>query len=110
MFLTSNVAVDQSNVLKNDTLTASAVDSYQALPLKIEGSSIGALPTTIGQSEKLPIAVKFNATIGNANLTFRGTAADVMHLNSLKCNYVLKDSSLAAVGDLVGVTLPTTAA
>lgn len=108
--LTSNAAIDQSNVSKNDTLTASAIGSYQALPLKIEASTIGVLPTTIGQSEKLPLAVKFNATIGNAILAFKGTTADVIHLNSLEGNYVLKGSSMAAVGDLIGVTLPTTAA
>ena len=108
--ITSNVAIDQLNVSKNDTLTASAVGSYQALPLKIEGSTIGVLPTSIGQSEKLPLAVKFNATIGHANLAFKGTTADVMHLNSLEGNYVLNGPSMAAVGDLIGVTLPTTAA
>jgi uncharacterized protein involved in outer membrane biogenesis len=94
--------------LKN-ILTASAVGTYQKLPLKIELLSTQATPTKGKPSEKFPVALTFDATVGRANLTFKGTTVDVMHMDNFAGSFGLKGPSLAAVGDLVGVTLPTTA-
>lgn len=97
----------KSTELKSNTLTASANGTYQDLPLIIKLLLTGA--TITGQSEKLPVAVKFNATVGRANLVFKGSTKDVVHMDSFAGDFSLKGPSLAAVGDLVGVTLPTTA-
>jgi uncharacterized protein involved in outer membrane biogenesis len=100
----------KSNDLKSSTLTASAIGSYQALPLKIQLLSTGVTQSNTGQSERLPVAIKFNATVGRANLVFNGTTKDVMRMDDFTGSFSLKGPSLAAVGDLLGVTLPTTAA
>ena len=122
--LVSNPAKGDSNAIKNSTLTASATGHYQSLPLKIELVSTGRLPTIIQPSEKnqseklpvvklalvkLPMAMTVNATVGRANLWFEGTTEDIMHPSNFEGNFRLKGPSLAAVGDLLDVTLPTTA-
>lgn len=99
----------KSNELKSYTLTASVIGSYQDLPLKIQLLSTRPTQSVNDQSEKLPVAMEFNATVGHANLIFKGTTADVMHMDSFAGSFRLKGPSLAAVGDLIGVTLPTTA-
>ena len=61
-----------------------------------------------------PDAAKFtqpvvlNATIGRAHVRFNGVAADALHLTSLRGRFDVDGPSLAAVGDPLGVTLPTT--
>ena len=112
--LVSNPAKGDSNAIKKSTLTASATGRYQSLPLKIELVSTGKLPTNIQPSKKsplvkLPIAMTVNATVGRATLWFEGTTEDIMHPSNFEGNFKLKGPSLAAVGDLLDVTLPTTA-
>ena len=107
--LVSNAAKGDSKAIKNSTLTAIAAGHYQSLPLKIELVSTGRLPTVIGQAEKLPVVMTVNATVGRASLWFEGTTEDMMHPNNFEGYFKLKGPSLAAVGDLLDVTLPTTA-
>jgi hypothetical protein len=45
----------------------------------------------------------------NAKLAFDGTGTDLLSVNALDGTLALSGTSLAAVGDAVGVTLPTTA-
>ena len=106
-----NINSPVSNLSK---LTASATGQFKALPLKIELVSTGALPsnisnTNIVNTKNIPVAMTLNATIGRANLRFKGSTQDMMHPSQLAGNFNLGGPSLAAVGDLVGVTLPTTA-
>ena len=108
--LVSDPKKGDSNAAQNSTLTASATGRYQTFPLKIELVSTGKLPTNIGQSGKLPVVMTANATIGRATLWFKGTTEDMMHPNNFEGYFKLKGPSLAAVGDLLNVTLPTTAA
>ena len=112
--LVSNPAKGGLNAIKNSKLTASATGRYQSLPLKIELVSTGRLPTIIepskkNRSEKLPVVMTVNATVGRANLWFEGTTEDIMHPSNFEGYFKLKGPSLAAVGDLLDVTLPTTA-
>lgn len=108
--LISNAAKDDSKVLKNSTLTANATGRYQDLPLKVELISTGALPTFNDPLQKLPVAMTLIATLGRANLSFKGTTKNIIHPSNLEGNFSLSGPSLAAVGDVVGITLPTTAA
>ena len=107
--LVSNAANEDSPVSNNSKLTANATGSFKDLPLKIELVSSGELPTGTGESKKLPAAITFNVNIGRANLSFKGTTKDMMHPSNFAGDFKLSGPSLAAVGDLVGVTLPTTA-
>lgn len=106
-----NINSPVSNLSK---LTASATGQFNALPLKIELVSTGSLPsnisnTNIVNTKNIPVAMTLNATIGRANLRFKGSTQDMMHPSQLAGNFNLGGPSLAAVGDLVSVTLPTTA-
>lgn len=107
--LVSNAASQGSSALNNSKLTAIASGRYKDLPIKIELQSTGALPTSMNKSTKLPVAMTLSATIGRASLQFKGTTKDMMHPSDFAGNFNLSGPSLAAVGDLVGVTLPTTA-
>lgn len=108
--LVSNSTKGDVNAIKNSTLTADVTGRYQDLPLKLELVSTGILPTTTNQSNKLPAAITLNATAGRANLKFKGTTKDMLHPSNFAGSFNLSGPSLAAVGDLVDVTLPTTAA
>ncbi len=94
----------------NNTLTASAKGRFRAQPFKLELSTTSALPTSNNPSEKLPVAVKLSANIGRSYLVFKGTTANIMRLKDFAGNFNLKGPSLAAFGDFMRITLPTTAA
>lgn len=80
------------------------------LPIKIALVSSGLLPWLADTSTLVPVALTLAASVGRASLDFKGSAADVLHLSGLSGHFSLKGPSLAAVGDPLGVTLPTTAA
>lgn len=87
-------------------LQAKANGYFHQFPLKIILTSTGILPTNNHQT--LPIGLTLNATVGRASLYFKGNAKDTLHLNDFEGTFKLKGPSMAAVGDLFGVTLPTT--
>ncbi len=91
-------------------LQADARGHYRGLPIKIEMVSSGVLPWAADGALATPVPLRLNATVGGASLVFNGTAVDVLHLTRFTGRYSLKGPSLAAVGDMLGVTLPTTGA
>ena len=91
-------------------LQVKAIGHYRELPLKIELVSSGVLPWVADDSVKVPVPLTLNATVGRANLVFKGSATDALNLGGLNGRFSVKGPSLAAVGDPVGVTLPTTGA
>jgi len=91
-------------------LSASATGRYRAQPFKLQLSTSSALPTSTDKSEKLPVALKLSADIGRSHLVFKGTTANIMHLKDFAGDFSLKGPSLAAFGDFLKVTLPTTSA
>jgi uncharacterized protein involved in outer membrane biogenesis len=105
----SNADTQNSPTLNKNKLTANATGRYNDLPLKIDLVSTGALPTSFNNSTKFPVAMALNATLGRASLQFKGTVKNMMHPNDFTGSFNLKGPSVAAVGDLVGITLPTTA-
>lgn len=91
-------------------LQANATGKYRALPLKLTLVSSGVLPWTTDEIHATPIAMNLNATIGRAEFVFKGTATDARRLSGFTGRFSMKGPSLAAVGEPLGVTLPTTAA
>lgn len=83
---------------------------YRGLPLQGEAVAAGALPWTVDAASATPVPVHVQATIGRAQFSFDGRTADALHLGGLTGRFSLQGPSLAAVGDPLGVTLPTTRA
>ncbi len=83
---------------------------YRGYPLKARLQTNGILPLTGDQAATIAVPVELDATIGRARLEFHGTATDVIHLGAMTGAFTLAGPSLAAVGDPLGVTLPTTPA
>ena len=85
---------------------------YRGLPLTLALTASGTLPWVQAQDAALAQAVPLtlSARVGGARLSFQGSASDALQLSGLTGRFSLQGPSLAAVGDPLGVTLPTTAA
>lgn len=92
-------------------LQVTADGRYRGLPLKAQLQSSGVMPWSADEaSTSVPVPVTLDLSVGRASLAFEGRAEDVASLRGLVGRYTLKGPSLAAVGDPLGLTLPTTAA
>jgi AsmA family protein len=99
-------------------LTVKAQGQYKKFPLNAELKTAASVPelgdarteagAKLNTSTRLPITLR--ATVGRASLRFDGSSASAFSLAGLVGRYDLSGPSLAAVGDPVGVTLPTTGA
>jgi len=89
--------------------TLDASGRYQRLPLKLELQSGGLLPFMADDDEPEPVALKLQATLGRATLAFDGNTTGLLAGGGLNGHFRLQGPSLAAVGDPLRVTLPTTA-
>ena len=89
--------------------TLSAGGRYERLPLKLELQSGGLLPFLADEDAPEPVALKVQATLGRATLAFEGTTTGLLQGGGLNGHFRLRGPSLAAVGDPLRVTLPTTA-
>ena len=89
-------------------LQFSAKGTYRKLPLRVEllTSSVLSLAGEDGAAVVQPVTL--DAVVGRARMTFRGTATDPIRLKGLRGRFEVEGPSLAAVGDPLGVTLPTT--
>jgi AsmA family protein len=89
-------------------LQLTARGTYRKMPLTIEVRTSGVLPLVGDDAAQLSVPVVMDANIGRATMSFRGTATDAMHFGGLKGRFTVHGPSLAAVGDPLGITLPTT--
>jgi uncharacterized protein involved in outer membrane biogenesis len=85
-----------------------AEGTYRDLPLRVELVTSSALSLAGAPRAAAVQPVTLDARVGRARLTFRGTAANPVHLTELRGAFKVAGPSLAAVGDPLGVTLPTT--
>ncbi|HZV91759.1 MAG TPA: AsmA-like C-terminal region-containing protein, partial [Caldimonas sp.] len=91
-------------------LSLKAVGSYRNLPLRIDLRTDGVLRLFLAGSEAKAQPLRLLASIGRADLSFEGSTTDPLHFAALRGRFTLAGPSLAAVGDPLGVTLPTTPA
>jgi AsmA family protein len=105
-----NLEVKFSTNAKDKQFTGQAKGDFRDLPLKVSVTSSGTLPWESGNAGAPRIGLRAEATIGRATFIFNGSATDVASMNDVVGQFTLKGPSLSAVGDPVGVTLPTTAA
>ena len=106
------VAIDsQAGISSGSIVQANVTGKYRNLPLKIDFEAAGELPgATPEANQKTPVRINLDATIGNAHMVFKGNATDALNFNGLKGDFSVKGPSLAAVGQPLGITLPTTRA
>lgn len=91
-------------------VTASAEGHFRDLPLKATLQTGSALPWLSSDPNAPAVPVTLRGNIGKAQLSFDGTVRDLLVSQALAGDYVLSGPSLAAVGEPLGVTLPTTPA
>ncbi len=89
-------------------LQFNAKGAYRKQPLIIDLRASGVLPVIAEDAATLALPVTIEARIGAAALSFKGTATDALHFGGLKGRFSVQGPSLAALGDPMQVTLPTT--
>lgn len=90
-------------------LQFNARGSYQKFPLTIDVKTAGALPLIAEDAATTALPVTIDAHVGRAVIKFYGTATDALHFGGLQGRFSVQGPSLAAVGDPLRITLPTTA-
>ena len=85
-----------------------AKGTYRAQPMTVALRTSGVLPILADGSAAVALPVTLDAASGSARLTFKGTATDALHFSELKGRFTVQGPSLAAVGDPLRITLPTT--
>ncbi len=82
---------------------------YKKLPLRIHALTTGVMPV-IADDGSTPLPIEIDAKVGRAHVVFNGTATDALRLTALKGRFDISGPSLAALGDPLKVTLPSTPA
>lgn len=101
-------AVPAAATADSHRLQLHASGRFGDFPVKLEARSNGLLPWVTEGAPPAPFSLK--ATVGQAAIEFQGTVGDNSPQGGLRGRYKLRGPSLAAVGDPVRVTLPTTGA
>lgn len=104
--LTDSSLAASSGAANGMQLSAKGV--YRQQPMNIEMQTNGVLSVVADDAESAALPVTLNVKSGAASLSFKGTATDALKLTALKGRFVVQGPSLAAVGDPLRVTLPTT--
>ena len=81
---------------------------YLKRPFNVHIKSSGVLPLAASPGSAVAVPITMEANAGQSRLRFNGQGVDVLTLSDLDGALTLTGPSLAAVGDTVGVTLPTT--
>lgn len=91
-------------------LRAEATGRYRGMPLRVSLRTVGVLPWVSDEAVSRGVPFVIDGSIGRARLKFDGFVRDIQNLAGLGGAYVLSGPALSAVGDVLGVTLPTTPA
>ena len=89
-------------------LRLKATGQYRKLPVGIDLRTAGVLGFLEEGEEAQSQPLSLRAIIGHAQVAFDGSTRDPLHFTGLKGRFHLSGDSLAAVGDALGITLPTT--
>lgn len=81
---------------------------YRKRPLKVDLSSVGVSRAVGAGAAHVALPLTLNLSTDTARVEFDGSATDVLRLSALQGRIRIKGPSLAALGDPLGVTLPTT--
>ena len=104
-----NSANKSTVATKTQELNASATGTYKKLPLKITLTALGKLSENNQALNNTAVTLNLDAIVENARLKFSGSTPNLFRPSDFKGDFKLSGSSLSAVGDVLNVTLPTTA-
>jgi AsmA family protein len=83
--------------------------TYHKAPLLIQLRSSGLLPLAASDTSAISVPLWLDVHADKTSIRVDGTATDLLHFGGMDASFVASGPSLAAVGDALGVTLPTTA-
>jgi len=83
--------------------------TYRKAPLLIQLRSSGLLPLAASDTSAISVPLWLDVHADKTRIRVDGTATDLLHFGGMDATFVASGPSLAAVGDALGVTLPTTA-
>ena len=83
--------------------------TYHKAPLLIQLRSSGVLPLAASDADAIAVPLWLDVHADKTSIRIDGTATDLLHFGGMDATFVASGPSLAAVGDALGVTLPTTA-
>jgi len=89
-------------------LRLKAVGHYRQLPPRIDLGTAGVLGFLTDGADARAQPLSLRAVVGRTRLNFDGTTLDPLHFTGLKGRFKLAGRSLGNVGDVLGITLPTT--
>lgn len=91
-------------------LVVTAQGRYRGESLKAELRASGLLALATSRPDTPAVPMRADIQIADTRLHLDGKGRDLLHLHAFNGSYALEGRSLAAVGDTLQVTLPTTAA
>lgn len=83
---------------------------YQNYPFTLSLRASGLLPLLRRQQPAEQVPISLAAQAGPSRLSFEGTSQDVLTMEALDGKVRVRGRSMAALGEVLGVTLPTTSA
>lgn len=82
--------------------------AHRKQPVKVVLVARGMRPDSLADAQRMTVALTVNGTVGAAAFDFEGHAAGMSDLGRLTGRFRIEGPSLAAIGDPVHVTLPST--
>lgn len=107
---TNTAGVPQPPAQRASGVQAQAEGHYRNLPLHATLRTGSALPWLSSDAKAPAVPVTLRLDLGRAKLAFDGHVRDLLVSQGLSGNYSVSGPSLAAVGEPLGITLPTTRA
>ena len=100
----------QAIAIDDDTpgLQVDGKGTYRKAPLLIQMRSSGLLPLAASDTAAISVPLWLDVNADRTHIRVDGTATDLLHFGGMDATFVATGPSLAAVGDALGVTLPTT--
>ncbi len=83
--------------------------TYRKARLVIALRSSGLLPLANSDADTPAVPLWLDARAGKSHIRLDGSATDLFHFGGMDASFSASGPSLAAVGDALGITLPTTA-
>jgi len=101
----------QALVIDDNTpgLQVDGTGTYRKAPLVLQLRSSGLLPLAASDTNAIAVPLWLDVHADKTRIRVDGTATDLLHFGGMDATFVASGPSLAAVGDALGVTLPTTA-